>query len=144
MRNYIKNNEGLTLVEILAALVLLSIVLITFMSFFTQSAKFTANNQETLTAVQVAEDVVAKVRDIQSLTELTAEPEPGFELEKFDGDENFVSSDTFHSDYHVSIKKEGAIVASKLQRVVITVLPKEKVIDSSSPFTTEMYIEVNP
>lgn len=62
MKKHIKNNEGLTLVEILAALVLLSIVLVAFMSFFTQSAKFTAHNHETLTAVQVAEDVVAEVR----------------------------------------------------------------------------------
>ncbi|MCM3611433.1 type II secretion system GspH family protein [Planococcus sp. MERTA32b] len=144
MRNYFKNNKGLTLVEILAALVLLSIVLITFMTFFTQSAKFTANNQETLTAVQVGEDVVSKVRDIQSLEELTLEPEPGFEFEKFDGDENLVSSETFHSDYYISIKKEGSLVASKLQRVEITVLPKKETIKSSSPFTTEMYIEVNP
>ena len=58
-----KNEKGLSLVEVLAAVVILSIVLITFMNFFVQSAKHTKFNNEKLTAVQVAEDVVAKVRE---------------------------------------------------------------------------------
>lgn len=62
MKKYLKDTQGISLVEILAALVLLSIVLVTFMTFFTQSAKFTAHNHETLTSVQVAEQVVAEVR----------------------------------------------------------------------------------
>ena len=46
------HEKGLTLVEILASIVILAIVLIAFMSFFTQSAKFTKFNDEKLTAVQ--------------------------------------------------------------------------------------------
>lgn len=57
-----QNEEGMTLVELLAAIVLLGIVLVAFMSFFTQSAKFTAHNHEKLTNVQVAENIIGDVR----------------------------------------------------------------------------------
>lgn len=62
MKRLIQNEKGLSLVEILAAVVILAIVLVSVMSFFTQSAKFTAHNSEKLTNVQVAEDVIAEVR----------------------------------------------------------------------------------
>lgn len=57
------DERGMSLVEILAALVILSIVLLSFFTFFTQPAIFTKHNKEKLTAVQIAEEVVAKVRD---------------------------------------------------------------------------------
>lgn len=62
MNKFLAKENGMTLVELLAAIALLGIVLFTFMSIFTQSAKFSAHNQETLTAVQVAEEIVAEVR----------------------------------------------------------------------------------
>lgn len=62
MKRLMKNERGLTLVEILAALVILGIVLVSVMSFFTQSAKFTAHNYEKLTNVQIAEEVIAEIR----------------------------------------------------------------------------------
>ena len=40
-----QNEKGLTLVEILVAITILSIVLITFSSFFLQSAKHTNSNK---------------------------------------------------------------------------------------------------
>lgn len=62
MKNLMQNEKGLTLVEILAALVILGIVLVSVMSFFTQSAKFTSHNNEKLTNIQVAEEIIAEVR----------------------------------------------------------------------------------
>ena len=68
--NYVENEGGLTLVEIIVALLILSIILLSFFTFFTQSAKFTNHNKENLTAVQVAEDVVAEIRPVNSIDEL--------------------------------------------------------------------------
>ena len=62
MKRVMQNEKGLTLVEILSALVILGIVLVSVMSFFTQSAKFTSHNNEKLTNIQVAEEVIAEVR----------------------------------------------------------------------------------
>lgn len=88
VKRLIQKENGLTLVEILAALVILGIVLVSVMSFFTQSAKFTAHNNEKLTNVQVAEEVIAEVRrgvytDDQSFNkdqysiEIDVKPGPG-------------------------------------------------------------------
>ena len=138
MKRQMQNERGLTLVEILAALVILGIVLVSVMSFFTQSAKFTASNHETLTAVQVGEEVVSKVRGIHSLMDLTKVPE------KFIGNENEINSATLYSDYDIRVKKKGDLVASKLQKVTITVLSKKNDSKPNSAFKTEMYIEVLP
>ena len=63
MKKQFQSESGMTLVEILAALVLLSIVLLSFFSFFTQSTKFTQHNKAKLTNVDVAEEIVAVVRN---------------------------------------------------------------------------------
>jgi len=62
MKKYIHNEKGLTLVEILAALVILGIILISFSSFFLQSAKNTKYNEEKLTAIDLSEEIVADIR----------------------------------------------------------------------------------
>ncbi|MGB6407875.1 MAG: prepilin-type N-terminal cleavage/methylation domain-containing protein, partial [Planococcus donghaensis] len=116
MKRLIKNERGISLVEILAAVVILGIVLVSVMTFFTQSAKFTASNHETLTAVQVGEEVVAKVRGVKSLTELTVSPE------KFTGNATKVTSTTLHPEFSITVEKTQGVVTSKLQKVKITVL----------------------
>lgn len=138
VKRLFQNEKGLTLVEILAAVVILGIVLVSVMTFFTQSAKFTASNHDTLTAVQVGEEVVSRVRGIHSLVELTEGPE------KFNGNVNEVSSDILYSDFDINVKREGNLVASKLQKVIITVQSKNKADKPNSVFKTEMYIEVQP
>jgi len=53
--------EGFTLIEVLLSIVLLSIILTSFLGFFTQSAIFTNKNQEKLSAGQTAQKVVSLV-----------------------------------------------------------------------------------
>ncbi|ANU12762.1 hypothetical protein B481_0539 [Planococcus halocryophilus Or1] len=137
MKKLIQNERGISLVEILAAVVILGIVLVSVMTFFTQSAKFTASNHETLTAVQVGEEVVAKVRGVKSLTELTVSPE------KFVGTASKVTSATLHPEFSITIEKTQGVVKSKLQKVEITVLSKNNTSNPNSAFTTEMFYEVN-
>ncbi|EGA88719.1 hypothetical protein GPDM_13986 [Planococcus donghaensis MPA1U2] len=137
MKRLIKNESGISLVEILAAVVILGIVLVSVMTFFTQSAKFTANNHDTLTAVQVGEEVVAKVREVKSLTELTGSQQ------KFTGNATKVTSGTLHPEYTITIEKTQGVVKSKLQKVRIVVLAKNNASKPNSAFTTEMFYEVN-
>ncbi|MBO0601343.1 type II secretion system protein [Sporosarcina sp. E16_3] len=131
---------GLSIVEVLAALVILSIVFIAFFSFFTQSATFTKHNKEKLTAVQIAEEVVAKVRVIKSLDKFD-------EMAKLNGykltNGVYVNSNSY-PDYEVEIKV-GTGPVSGLNKAVITVETHTNVGITDSTFKTEMYFdEVKP
>lgn len=117
-----QNEKGLTLVEILVAITILSIVLITFSSFFLQSAKHTNSNKEKLTAVQVAEDLVAKVR--------SGDYSIGSECEE-------CSYDGFDFEI-VDVTYEVPNLPDTLKKVRITV---QSISKNASSFTTEIYYE---
>ena len=125
MKRYTNNDKGLTLVEILAAVVILSIVLVTFTNLFLHSAKHTKFNNEKLTAVQVAEDVVAKVR--------------ANEYKEKSGGEEF--SEIGYDGYEVSIKIEDGPSDVNLHKAVITVEKNPGTGIKKSSFITEMYYE---
>ncbi|WEG17382.1 prepilin-type N-terminal cleavage/methylation domain-containing protein [Alkalihalophilus pseudofirmus] len=61
------NNNGLTLIEVLASMVILSIVIISFMTFFSQSMMFSNKVEDRLTAVNLAEKVLVDVRTAKSI-----------------------------------------------------------------------------
>ena len=59
---FLKEERGISLVEIVASIVLITIILISFFSFFVQSAKHTKFNEEKLSSVEIAENIVATIR----------------------------------------------------------------------------------
>lgn len=124
MKKYLQNDNGLTLVKILAAIVILAIVLVSFSSFFLQAAKHTKYNKEKLTAVQVAEEVIADVRE-----------------GKYQDNDGY--SKTI-GDYKVDIAIGGGPGDLKLKKAVITVRTKSGEGIKKSPFITEMYFEATP
>ncbi|MDV2684221.1 type II secretion system protein [Alkalihalophilus lindianensis] len=56
------NNTGLTLIELLASITLLSIVIIIFLSIFSQSMIWSSKVEDRLTAVNLAERVLYEAR----------------------------------------------------------------------------------
>nr|WP_251047382.1 type II secretion system protein [Planococcus sp. ISL-110] len=115
-----QNEKGLTLVEILAALVILGIVLVSVMSFFTQSAKFTAHNNVKLTNIQVAEEVIAEVREGA-----------------------YLSNESFtRDDYLVEIIIQAG--PSNLNLATVTVRSPPGTGIDEPEFTTQMYFEESP
>ncbi|WP_141603889.1 type IV pilus modification PilV family protein [Terrilactibacillus laevilacticus] len=60
------NDKGMTLIEILAAITLLSVVLISFASFFIQGSRVTSFNGVKSTALQLAQDQISKITYAQS------------------------------------------------------------------------------
>ncbi|WP_035512726.1 type IV pilus modification PilV family protein [Halalkalibacillus halophilus] len=62
IKNRLKDSSGLTLIEVLGAITILSIVLIGFMNFFPQSMLLANKTEDELTAVNVAEDVLDQVK----------------------------------------------------------------------------------
>lgn len=138
MKKIYRNEEGLTLLELLAAITLMGIVLVVFMSFFTQSAKFTAHNQETLTSVQVAEEIVAEVREIKKIEDLK---NTNNTIQN-----NKITDNKTYQPYIVTIEEKEAPPSVKLE------LKKAVIIVKSAPgaginepeFKTEMYFKVSP
>jgi len=57
-----KNNQGLSLVELLVSIVILSIVIVSFMSFFSQSMKFSRIIEEKLAAINIAEEILSNAK----------------------------------------------------------------------------------
>jgi len=58
------NNKGLTLVEVLASIILISIILFTFFSFFIQSAKTGESSEEVVDATYLAQGEMEKLYEI--------------------------------------------------------------------------------
>ncbi|MFC6037849.1 prepilin-type N-terminal cleavage/methylation domain-containing protein [Paenisporosarcina macmurdoensis] len=143
--------NGMTLVEILAAILIMSLVLITFMALFIQSAKYTAHNRETLTSVEIAENIIGKVRLSDDLTGLGLLKKENIEVTAKDAfndvddvDDKIEVVNGGDSNYNVFL----TIVNSKvklptLKRIKVEVNSKNPSVKNSKPFETEIFIEVS-
>ncbi len=63
MQKTIKNEQGLTLIEVLASIVLLSIVIVSFLSLFPQITNFNKSTEENLQAAATAKEVRVLVKE---------------------------------------------------------------------------------
>lgn len=133
MSEFQSNERGVSLVEILAAIVLLSIVLFSFYAFFINSATFTTINKKKLTAVDIAEQVVSDLRKNTSYEQLN---EIGYHLENG----KYINSSRY-TDYSISLTFSNIEdIESGLLKVLIEVSTKDTGQKSKSvPFRTEIY-----
>jgi prepilin-type N-terminal cleavage/methylation domain-containing protein len=58
LSNILRNNQGLTLIEVLVSVTILSTVLLVFLNFFFQAGTYTNMNQKKTVAVNVARNVM--------------------------------------------------------------------------------------
>ncbi|MFC3211888.1 type IV pilus modification PilV family protein [Planomicrobium okeanokoites] len=145
MKNFLNKEKGMTLVELLAAIALLGIVLFTFMSIFTQSAKFSAHNQETLTAVQIAEQIVSDVRDLETILTLN-------NVDNYKKVGGFIEDKDTYDHFIVKVTEEEIQVTRPDSPATILKLKKAKISVKAKPgfginepeFKTEMYLKVQP
>ncbi|WP_407272735.1 prepilin-type N-terminal cleavage/methylation domain-containing protein [Radiobacillus sp. PE A8.2] len=70
------NSLGLTLIEILASLVILGIILISFFTFFSQTIFLSKKVEDNLTAINVGEKILYEMKDTYTPTD-SAETCPG-------------------------------------------------------------------
>ncbi|MBK5251970.1 MAG: type II secretion system protein [Peptostreptococcaceae bacterium] len=59
----IKNEKGITLIELLVSLVVLSILLVSFYGIFTNAAKLDIRSKNEMTANYLAQQIVAEVKN---------------------------------------------------------------------------------
>jgi prepilin-type N-terminal cleavage/methylation domain-containing protein len=65
------NNRGFALVEVLATIVILGIIILSFFQFFIFSQKTTTNNQDKLVAINVAQKVLEQIKEEAGETDST-------------------------------------------------------------------------
>ncbi|MBB6455053.1 type II secretory pathway pseudopilin PulG [Salirhabdus euzebyi] len=62
MKKILQSEKGLTLVELIAAFVIITILLISFFSFFSQGAKYSEINDDSIKASNLARQVLEELR----------------------------------------------------------------------------------
>lgn len=145
MKKSFNKQDGMTLVELLAAIALLGIVLFTFMSIFTQSAKFSAHNKETLTAVQIAEQVVADVRDLETIYSLAGSKNYKKVSDSIEDKETYDHFNIKVTEKNVQVVRQDMPSRSLVfKKALVSVKAKPGFGINEPEFKTEMYLEVLP
>lgn len=120
--NYIHNEKGLTLVEVIAGVVLLSIVLLSFFAFFTNAATFNAKNNDNISANNVVREHIANFTE-QYNGETWVITSTGFT--QVPGSPNLYQKVFDHNDYKVQIMidktPDSSTSASVLRKVEVSV-----------------------
>ncbi|MBD8068857.1 prepilin-type N-terminal cleavage/methylation domain-containing protein [Bacillus sp. PS06] len=71
------NQKGLTLIELLASIVIISIIIISFLSVFSQFFIFSNKQEDKLTVINLAEKVLSDVKDGEiSALPTSSQPNP--------------------------------------------------------------------
>ncbi|MBS4194840.1 type IV pilus modification PilV family protein [Lederbergia citri] len=63
MMKNVFNDKGLTLIELLASIAILSIVIVSFLHFFSQAMLFSGKAEDRMTSINIAEKVLQSVKD---------------------------------------------------------------------------------
>ena len=105
VKNKIDNEKGLTLLEVLLSITLLSIVMITFLSFFTNAFRFNSINDDSIQAMNIAREQQALIKG-KLWNEITAFT--------FDNTTGCYIQNTNEREYDIkmSIKKEPETIDS--------------------------------
>lgn len=125
---FLKEERGISLVEVVASIVLITIILISFFSFFIQSAKHTKFNEENLTSIEIAENIIANIRSNPTnyRTNVTNK-----KIENFKEQNDYIAFITIENGPNTLLKKATIEVKPEAGRGI-----------KQSPFITHIYYEV--
>lgn len=137
MLSPLSNEKGMTLIELLGSLVILSIVLIGFFSVFTQSAKMQNANEEHMIATNLARTALDDVREMDT-DALSLETYEQFNMTGFPQVPSVTQSGHFHTHPNHSLKLQlSEEPNSSLWLAKIIIFSNEKALTE-----TYTYIEV--
>lgn len=134
LKKLISNEKGLTLIELIASITILSIVIITFLSFFTNAFRFNSINDDSLQTMNIVREQQALIKAIDGepwsyiTTEFTKDPEnPRYYIKQL--------NDAEHPEYviKISIKetKETGEFYRDLHQVHIQVTKDGKILSET-------------
>lgn len=122
---FLKEERGVSLVEVVASIVLITIILLSFFGFFVQSAKHTKFNEEKLSSVEIAENIIATIRSNPT------NYKSNLSNEKVDVSADYIASITIEDGPNTLLKKATIIVKPAPGKGI-----------KQSPFITHIYYEV--
>lgn|GEM_PF-1237950 len=139
-----KNEQGLTLTEILASIVILSVIIVTFLLMFAQSSQTTSKSKEILDATYYAETEMEEIIRMHSNIKPTSRDDLSKEIiESKDSDISVLESDS-HS-YSYGLKKEDHYVtielkdlSSDLVKVILRIYKDESRINQKEKAEAQM------
>lgn len=127
----LNNQNGLTLIEVLLSITILSIVLTSFLSFFTDAFRFNSKNDDSIQAMNVAREQQALIKE-KPWSEITNTYTPETDY--------YVQVVTLPNyDVKVSVKKDPETIVTyyNLHLVHIEVLKDEKIISETFTYYEE-------
>jgi prepilin-type N-terminal cleavage/methylation domain-containing protein len=109
MKRKLHKQNGFTLVELLVSITILMMVLTVFFTFFSNSASYTQKNNEDLQTMNLAKDILEKIKEPKPLQENNSKSSP-YVIQLMDG-KNIKQKLTLSSSKSPSLsKKDNAIV----------------------------------
>ena len=150
MINKIANRNGFTLIEILASIVLLTVVISLFLSIFPQVGNMNHRNGENLDAANVAKEILVLVKKNYSIDNSTLTLKGNildFTISQNNTNSTFVkgtyetlNNNTFFIE--LEIKKTGAIPNSSVENIYqVTIKIKNSPDNTNVLATTHGYIK---
>ncbi|MBN8191144.1 type II secretion system protein [Bacillus sp. NTK074B] len=143
----VKNNKGLTLIELLVSITILGIVLLSFMNFFLQSSTYTNSNQKKTVGVNVARNVLMfmEKQDFLEIRNFFNEVNTGQHSSEDDFLALFICNDSYHTFSNSASESEITQSCPEKKNVTINGLKYEASIYSeevSSPEEIDSYIPI--
>ncbi|MFI8685595.1 prepilin-type N-terminal cleavage/methylation domain-containing protein [Rossellomorea sp. NPDC077527] len=143
----VKNNRGLTLIELLVSITILGIVLLNFMNFFLQSSTYTNNNQKKTVGVNVARNVLMfmEKQDFLEMRNYFYEVNTGQKSSDEDFLALYICEDKYHTFSNSTTESELANACPNKKNITINGLEYEATISSeevSSPEEMDSYIPI--
>ncbi|MGV2938046.1 prepilin-type N-terminal cleavage/methylation domain-containing protein [Mesobacillus sp. LC4] len=134
MGKKLDNQDGLTLLEVLLSIVILTIVLTSFAGFFSQSALFVKKNEEKLSTSQTAQQVVNLIEVNVTKNMLLANPECADFQCSFEKNalESFLGQ-AINSSYKISVDFTPSV--EELVNVKVAIIDNDDPDSSSETFT---------
>lgn len=134
MGKKLDNQNGVTLLEVLLSIVLLTIVLTSFAGFFSQSAMFVKKNEEKLSTSQTAQQVVNLIEENISKSLLTPSTDcPALPCTVSKNGLETLSQQSINSTYDISAK--FTLSVQDLVKVKVTIFDNGSPKNSSKTFT---------
>lgn len=126
-RKYLKNEMGMSLAEVLASVVILSILLFFFLGMFVQSSKVNVKSEEVIDATYVAQTHIENLYSLSKQTEFS-DRITGIESIDYDEVSPLDPADPWHlfehfdtSEYKIKFKIQNTTIDNDMTRSIVEV-----------------------
>ncbi|WP_064093113.1 type IV pilus modification PilV family protein [Rossellomorea aquimaris] len=137
----IKNEKGITLIEVLLSMAILSIVLLTIFNFFPQIGMLNQYNGNKAVGVNIAKKYLVQWKDSNEVIEFLLDPDLSPPPDGYDHEDSnyfYYKKTTNDFDVHIKIKKSSELnsTPAKAHLIQIEVIEDGKTISETYGYVT--------